>query len=83
MKLDYLVKCNGRLSGTKTLLTVGGILVVLRWALGGVTLSIPGADGVSLTLTQISGLDAAGLLSALGFVRGYSSSTLKGEKQEV
>ena len=79
MELNYLVENNGKKSGTKTVLIVGSLIVLLRWALGGVDFG--GDEGV--TFSAISGLDAGALLAALGFNRGFSSKSAEEEKLNV
>ena len=73
----YLFECNGKPSATKTMLIVLGTLTILRWAMGGISIVDPTTGIAIYTISQISGLDVTGILTALSFARGYSSSTLK------
>lgn len=70
--LGYLVTNDGKFSGTKTMLTIGGFLVLSRWLIGGIN-----APELGFTASYIGGADIAMILAALGFNRGFSSQTKK------
>lgn len=71
----YLFESNGKLSGTKTLLTIGTIAVISRWFLGGFNIG-------GTIIPIISGMDVCLIISALAGARHFTSQNIKGTQTD-